>query len=83
MVQVQLVRALCCLHNIIRIIGGDDIFDEEWDENYDDGNEDNDNMDDTRVSSKAITTAQVNQAKAIQENIAMKMWSQYIKHRDS
>ena len=56
-VQVQLVRVLYCLHNIIRIIGGDDIFDEEWDENYDDTNEDNDNMDDTRVSSKAITTA--------------------------
>ena len=64
-VQVQLVRALYCLHNIIRIIGGDDIFNEEWDENYDDGNEDNDNMDDTRVSSKAITTVQVNQAKTI------------------
>jgi len=80
-VQVQLVRALYCLHNIIRIIGGDDIFDKEWDENYDDGNEDNDNMD-TRVSSKAITTAQVNQAKAIRENIATKMWSQYIRHRD-
>src|SRR6266516_2948219 len=83
MVQVQLVRALCCLHNIIWIIGGDDIFDEEWDENYDDRNEDNDNMDDPRVSSKAITTAQVNQAKAIRENIATKMWSQYIRHQDS
>ena len=40
-------------------------------------------MDNTRVSSKAITTAQVNQAKVIRENIAMKMWSQYIRHRDS
>jgi len=65
-VQAQLVRALCCLHNMIRIIGGDGIFNEEWSENYDDGNEYNNNMDDTRVSSsKAITTAQVNQAKAI------------------
>jgi Plant transposon protein. len=30
-VQVKLVKALCCLHNIIRLIGGDDVFDEEWD----------------------------------------------------
>ena len=28
-VQVKLVEALCCLHNIIRLVGGDDIFDEE------------------------------------------------------
>ena len=29
-VQVRLVKALCCLHNIIRIKGGDDWFYEEW-----------------------------------------------------
>src|SRR5437667_3072139 len=30
-VQMKLVKALCCIHNIIRLIGGDDAFDEEWD----------------------------------------------------
>ena len=29
-VQVRLVKALCCLHNIIRLVGGDDIYDKEW-----------------------------------------------------
>src|SRR5436190_12008391 len=29
-VQVRLVKVLCCLHNIIRLVGGDDIYDEEW-----------------------------------------------------
>ena len=76
-VQVQLVKTLCCLHNIIQIIGRDDNFDEEWNN----GNEYNNNIDDTRVSSKAITTVQVNQAKAMRENIATKMWAQYIRHK--
>src|SRR5437667_10829536 len=30
-VQVKIVKGLCCLHNIIRLIGEDDTFDEEWD----------------------------------------------------
>src|SRR5437773_5181133 len=29
-IQVQLVNAICCLHNIIRQVGGDDILDEDW-----------------------------------------------------
>jgi len=54
------VKALCCLHNIIRLIGGDDIFDEEWDANEilsDISNNDN-------ASRRAITIAQANEAKA-------------------
>ena len=29
-IQVRLVKVLCCLHNIIRLVDGDDIYDEEW-----------------------------------------------------
>ena len=60
LVQVKLVKALCCLHNIIQLIGGDDIFDEEWDANEilsDISNNDN-------ASRRAITIAQANEAKA-------------------
>ena len=60
LVQVKLVKALCCLHNIIRLIGGDDIFDEEWDAHEilsDISNNDN-------VSRRAITIAQASEAKA-------------------
>ena len=28
-VQVQIVKALCCVYNIIRLVGGDDEFDKE------------------------------------------------------
>ena len=28
-VQVRLVKVLCCLHNIVQLIGGDDIYDKE------------------------------------------------------
>ena len=31
-IQVQVVKAVCCLHNIIRVTGGDDLFDELWKE---------------------------------------------------
>ena len=31
-IQVRLVKVMCCLHNIIRIAGGDDMFDEMWEE---------------------------------------------------
>jgi hypothetical protein len=29
-IQVRLVKVICCLHNIIRLTGGDDWFDEQW-----------------------------------------------------
>jgi len=75
-VQVKLVKALCCLHNIIRLIGGDDTFDKEWDTGIanevlsDISNNDN-------VSRRAITTVQ---AKAKRDEIAIRMWSNYCKN---
>jgi hypothetical protein len=29
-IQVRLIKVLCCIHNIIRLVDGDDIYDEEW-----------------------------------------------------
>ena len=78
-VQVKLVKALCCLHNIIRLIGGDDTFDKEWDTGIanevlsDISNNDN-------VSRRAITTVQASEAKAKRDEIAIRMWSNYCKN---
>ena len=76
LVQVKLVKALCCLHNIIRLIGGDDIFDEEWDAHEilsDISNNDN-------VSRRAITIAQASEAKAKRDEIATRMWTNYCRN---
>ena len=78
-VQVKLVKALCCLHNIIRLIGGDDTFDKEWDIGIanevlsDISNNDN-------VSRRAITTAQASEARAKRDEIAVRMWTNYCKN---
>src|SRR5579871_4750390 len=32
-IQVRLMKVICCLHNIIRLTGGDDLFDEMWIQN--------------------------------------------------
>src|SRR5204863_781961 len=76
LVQVKLVKALCCLHNIIRLIGGDDIFDEEWDAHEilsDISNNDN-------VSRRAITIAQASEAKVKRDEIATRMWTNYCRN---
>ena len=78
-VQVKLVKVLCCLHNIIRLIGGDDTFDKEWDIGIanevlsDISNNDN-------VSRRAITTAQASEARAKRDEIAVRMWTNYCKN---
>jgi hypothetical protein len=28
--QVRLIIALCCIHNIIRMVSGDDMYDDLW-----------------------------------------------------
>ena len=54
--QVRLVIALCCIHNIIRMVSGDDIYNDLWRrENSTDLNGRVDNGD---VNFKAITPAQ-------------------------
>jgi hypothetical protein len=82
-IQVQLVQALCCLHNIIRIIGGDDDIDDDWNRRYQDEYENNTGNNIRHVSSRAITTEQVNQAKAMRDDIANWMWIQYTRYKDT
>ena len=78
-VQVKLVKALCCLHNIIRLIGGDDAFDEEWDTRI--ANETlSDASNNDNVSRRAITTAQASEAKTKRNEIAIRMWTNYCKN---
>ena len=73
--QVCLVMALCCIHNIIRMVSGDDMYDDLWRrENSTDlsghvGNGD--------VNYKAITPAQKREAKLKRDGIAQRMWEQY------
>ena len=74
-IQVRLVIALCCIHNIIRLVSGDDIFDDLWRrENSTDLNGRVDNGD---VNFKAITPAQEREAKLKRDDIAQRMWKQY------
>lgn len=78
-IQVKLVKALCCLHNIIRLIGGDDIFDEEWDIGI--ANEISfDILSNDHVSRRIITIAQANEAKVKRDEIAVRMWTNYCKN---
>ena len=81
-IQVRLVKVLCCLHNIIRITGGDDAFDELW--KKDPTNKLPSPQSGTKkdtVISKAITPAQVKLANSMRDEIADKMWSQYSSRR--
>ena len=64
-IQVRLVNVLCCIHNIIRIIGGDDDIDEEWIREFNKGRRSLEMARDDIVVSKAITSTQSRQANAI------------------
>ena len=76
-IQVQLVNGICCLHNLIRIVGGDDLFDEEWAKTaasvglygtYSGGE---------CITRKTVTATEIKQAKALRDRIAEQMWTQY------
>jgi DDE superfamily endonuclease len=73
-IQVRLVKALCCIHNIIRQIGGDDVFDEEWDPQ---STCTVDTTSNNNVARRAITITQANEAKAMRDDIAKRMWLSY------
>ena len=50
---------MCCLHNIIRVIGGDDIYDKEWESEFKSGTQGtNIHMGQGVVMTKAITAAE-------------------------
>src|SRR6266496_3074938 len=76
-IQVRLIKVLCCLHNIIRIVGGDDWFDEQWIRDLKNADSSQSDLSNEVVTSKAITTAQTKQANMMRDDIAEKMWSQY------
>jgi hypothetical protein len=78
--QVQLINALCCLHNIIRVIGGDDIYDKEWESEFKSGTQGtNIHMGQGVVTTKAITAAEAKMANELRDGIAEKMWAQYLR----
>ena len=78
--QVQLINALCCLHNIIRVIGGDDIYDKEWESEFKSGTQGtNIHMGQGVVMTKAITAAEAKMANELRDSIAEKMWAQYLR----
>ena len=77
--QVRLVNVLCCIHNIIRIIGGDDDIDKEWIRELNEHQRrlSKITLNEDVVVSKAITGAQTKQANAMRDQMAAKMWAQY------
>ena len=74
-IQVQLVNAICCLHNIIRQVGSDDILDEDWLAKERLGTNVLNN--DDNVSKRATTSREVAAAKVKRDEIAIKMWRNY------
>ena len=74
-IQVQLVNAICCLHNIIRQVGGDDILDEDWLAKERLGTNVLNN--DDNISTRATTSREVAAAKVKRDEIAIKMWRNY------
>jgi hypothetical protein len=83
-IQVQLVKAVCCWHNIIRVTGGDDLFDELWKEEVaarvhalnQNGGQSGD-----AVTHKALTATETNRAKNMRNDIANRMWLQFSKRQ--
>ena len=73
---------MCCLHNIIRITGGDDIFDELWRKDSDamiHSLQRDQSHDDEAVIRKAFTILEIKHAFRIRNDITKKMELQYSK----
>lgn len=77
--QVHLIKALCCIHNIIPMISGDDFYDELWmreDAMKPYGPTDTSGTGD-HINSKVITASQEREAKCKRDDIVEEMWEQY------
>jgi len=77
--QSQLVTALCCLHNFIRIEGDSkDEFelDDSWQSAAREWQENRFQVPSFR---KDVTEKEKREAKNFQDNIAKEMWTQYLK----
>jgi hypothetical protein len=72
--QVQLIMALCCLHNFIRL-------ESDSDDKFDKAVEDERALKKkTVVLHKALSQQEKNRAKALRDQIAEDMWHQYSRH---
>jgi len=81
-IQVRLIKVLCCLHNIIRLTDGDDIYDEEWekDQRLEDLECEDHDDEFEPVRSKRVTAKQYTAAQRMRDSIAQQMWIQYMQH---
>jgi len=83
-IQVRLVKVLCCLHNIIRLVDGDDIYDEEWERDQrlrdSEFEKDDDELQVEPVRSKRVTAKQYTAVQRMRDSIAEQMWTQYSQH---
>jgi hypothetical protein len=79
--QVQLVNALCCLHNFIRMEGGqNDDFDVMNEEEMEEQRLSNIEISDTTpFKHKDVTEKEKQEAKSERDRIAEAMWDQFIK----
>lgn len=73
--QVRLVIALCCIHNIIRMVSGDDMYDDSW--RRENSTNLSGHIGNGDVNYKAIMPAQEREAKLKRDDIAQRMWEQY------
>ena len=85
-IQVRLMMVICCLHNIVRLVSGDDWFDEEWEREHSNTGSQESLVRKTGdpVVRKEITRREARQARNLRDSIAEQMWSQYskLKRRD-
>ena len=78
--QVQLVNALCCLHNFIRKEGdGKDIFDMVDDKEVEEESYQSEGIGHISMKHKDVTEKERRKAKSMRDRIAEEMWNQYIK----
>lgn len=78
--QVQLVNALCCLHNFIRMEGDrDDEFDTITEEEMEKERSNKVETGVTPTKHKDVTEKEKQEAKSARDNIAKAMWDQFIK----
>ena len=79
-IQVQLVNALCCLHNFIRreVNGEEDIFEMLEDEELEAESDQSEDFGYAPARHRDVTDREKRMAKTMRDRIAQDMWNQYI-----
>ena len=82
-VQVQLVNALCCLHNFIRREGNgeEDIFEMLEDEELEAESDQSEDFGYAPARHRDVTDREKHTAKTMRDRIAQDMWNQYIRRQ--